>query len=82
MTSVNEVLTREEAIAAAKKAASDLKSRGYKGRIRVLSTRVELLARTPSRPGRSLHVTWHPQGRDSEWLDGSPSKNWPLIIKG
>ena len=72
---------KNDAIAAAKAAASDLKAAGFKGRIRVLDQRIELLARTTARPGETLHLTWHPRGQDKEWLAGTPAKHWPHILR-
>jgi len=74
-------LEKSKAIAAAKATAADLKAAGFKGRIRVLDQRVELLARTTARPGETLHLTWHPLGQDEEWLPGSPAKHWQNILR-
>ena len=74
-------LQKSQAIAAAKATAADLKVAGFKGRIRVLDQRIELLARTAVRPGKTLHLTWHPLGQDVEWLKGSPAKHWQHILR-
>jgi hypothetical protein len=74
-------IEKPQAIAAAKATAADLKAAGFKGRIRVLDQRVELLARTTARPGETLHLTWHPLGQDEEWLKGSPAKHWQHILR-
>jgi hypothetical protein len=73
---------RALAKAAAKARAAELTEIGFRGRIRAFPDRVELLARTRSRPGETLHLTWWPGGFAEEWLPGSPSANWPHILKG
>ena len=72
-----------DAIAAAKAAAAGLKNRGFKGRIRVLDQRVELLARTPARRNTTHHLAPPRPGQGvARRVSGQTLASYPALTSG